>query len=133
MPPGRSAEERQNAADAFQGVDPTREFHIFFTTTGKGGVGINLTAANIFVLMDPCWTTAQEEQAAYRLFRIGQKADEVLMIKYVAPDEWIEANIMKRQNGRRMTSKKIFRLATDKLQAEIAKPLSENSHVAALV
>jgi SNF2 family DNA or RNA helicase len=51
---GRFSNERQEAADVFQGEDPLKEYNIFFTTTGKGGVGINLTAASTFVLIDPC-------------------------------------------------------------------------------
>lgn len=38
-----------------------------------GGVGLNLTTANIVVLMEPWWNPAVENQAIDRINRIGQK------------------------------------------------------------
>ncbi|KAG5474310.1 hypothetical protein LSCM1_03090 [Leishmania martiniquensis] len=37
------------------------------------GVGLNLTAANHVVVVDPWWNPAIEEQAVHRCYRIGQK------------------------------------------------------------
>eukprot|EP00891_Asterochloris_glomerata_P009978 jgi/Astpho2/9978/e_gw1.00153.8.1_t len=48
---------------------------IFLITTGAGGVGINLTAANKVVIVDPSWSPAADMQAQDRAFRIGQRRD----------------------------------------------------------
>jgi SNF2 family DNA or RNA helicase len=37
------------------------------------GVGLNLTAANHVIVVDPWWNPAIEEQAVHRCYRIGQK------------------------------------------------------------
>lgn len=45
---------------------------IFLLTFGAGGVGLNLTAADVVVIHDPWWNPAVEDQAADRAHRIGQ-------------------------------------------------------------
>ena len=45
---------------------------IFFISLRAGGVGINLTAADYVILMDPWWNPAVEDQAIDRSHRIGQ-------------------------------------------------------------
>ena len=44
-----------------------------------GGVGLNLTAANHLLLLDPAWNPACEAQCFDRTHRMGQKS----LIKYV--------------------------------------------------
>lgn len=65
-----------------------------------------------------------------RLFRIGQEADKVLWLKFVTLTEWIEKSIMKRQNGRKVTSKRIFGLMISELKETIAEEPEEDSQVA---
>jgi SNF2 family DNA or RNA helicase len=40
-----------------------------------GSVGLNLTAANHVILIDPWWNPAVEDQAIERVHRIGQQKD----------------------------------------------------------
>ncbi|MDO4927663.1 MAG: DEAD/DEAH box helicase [Corynebacterium sp.] len=45
---------------------------IMILTLGSGGVGLNLTAANVVIHMDRWWNPAVENQATDRAYRIGQ-------------------------------------------------------------
>ncbi|MFP4407748.1 MAG: SNF2-related protein [Spirochaetaceae bacterium] len=45
---------------------------LFFISLRAGGVGINLTAAEYVILIDPWWNPAVEDQAIDRSHRIGQ-------------------------------------------------------------
>ena len=47
-------------------------------TTAVGGVGLNLTAADRVVLVDPAWNPATDAQAVDRAFRIGQTREAFL-------------------------------------------------------
>ena len=63
------ARERTRLVDAFQrgeGGD------LFLISLKAGGTGLNLTAADYVVLLDPWWNPAVENQAADRAHRIGQ-------------------------------------------------------------
>jgi SWI/SNF-related matrix-associated actin-dependent regulator of chromatin subfamily A3 len=50
-----------------------------------GGVGLNLTAANHLLLLDPAWNPASEWQCFDRTHRLGQKKD-VYIYKYIVKD-----------------------------------------------
>lgn len=47
--------------------------NIFMLSMKAGGLGINLTAANHVIILDPWWNPAIENQAMDRAYRIGQK------------------------------------------------------------
>jgi SNF2 family DNA or RNA helicase len=59
---------RREAVDAFQGGDG----ELFLISLKAGGVGLNLTAADYVIHMDPWWNPAVEDQASDRAHRIGQ-------------------------------------------------------------
>jgi superfamily II DNA or RNA helicase len=63
------AAERSRLVDAFQ----RGEGDFFLISLKAGGMGLNLTAANYVILLDPWWNPAVENQAADRVHRIGQK------------------------------------------------------------
>jgi len=64
-----SAKERKKRVAAFQsGVGD-----LFLISLKAGGVGLNLTAADYVIHMDPWWNPAVEDQASDRAHRIGQK------------------------------------------------------------
>jgi SNF2 family DNA or RNA helicase len=63
------AVERSRLVDAFQ----RGEGDFFLISLKAGGMGLNLTAANYVILLDPWWNPAVENQAADRVHRIGQK------------------------------------------------------------
>lgn len=61
--------ERQKRVNAFQ----AGEGDIFLISLKAGGSGLNLTAADYVIHMDPWWNPAVEEQASDRAHRMGQK------------------------------------------------------------
>jgi len=62
-------QERKRRVDAFQAGDGD----IFLISLKAGGVGINLTAADYVIHMDPWWNPAVEDQASDRAHRMGQQ------------------------------------------------------------
>jgi SNF2 family DNA or RNA helicase len=61
--------ERAKRVDAFQ----NGEGDLFLISLKAGGTGLNLTAADYVIHMDPWWNPAVEDQASDRTHRIGQK------------------------------------------------------------
>ncbi|TFW10777.1 DEAD/DEAH box helicase [Massilia arenosa] len=61
--------ERKRRVDAFQ----AGEGDVFLISLKAGGVGINLTAADYVIHMDPWWNPAVEDQASDRAHRMGQQ------------------------------------------------------------
>jgi len=64
-----SPKKRKEAVDAFQ----AGEGELFLISLKAGGVGLNLTAADYVIHMDPWWNPAVEDQASDRAHRIGQE------------------------------------------------------------
>ena len=63
-----SMADRKKRVDAFQaGIGD-----VFLISLKAGGVGINLTAADYVIHMDPWWNPAVEDQASDRAHRMGQ-------------------------------------------------------------
>lgn len=46
---------------------------LFLISLKAGGTGLNLTAADYVIHLDPWWNPAVEDQASDRVYRIGQK------------------------------------------------------------
>ncbi len=65
---GTSATKRKQEVDAFQ----SGEGDLFLISLKAGGLGLNLTAADYVIHMDPWWNPAVEDQASDRAHRIGQ-------------------------------------------------------------
>ncbi|VAX39137.1 DNA/RNA helicases, SNF2 family, partial [hydrothermal vent metagenome] len=63
------ARKRKEAVEAFQ----SGEGDVFLISLKAGGLGLNLTAANYVIHMDPWWNPAVEDQASDRAHRMGQK------------------------------------------------------------
>ncbi len=64
-----SPAERKSRVDAFQagGAD------VFLISLKAGGTGLNLTAADYVIHLDPWWNPAVEDQASDRAHRMGQQ------------------------------------------------------------
>ncbi|MCX7946229.1 MAG: DEAD/DEAH box helicase [Hydrogenophilus sp.] len=61
--------DRQGVVERFErGESP-----VFLLSLRAGGTGLNLTAADTVVVLDPWWNPAVEEQAIDRVHRIGQE------------------------------------------------------------
>jgi len=61
-------QERKVRVDAFQ----AGQGDVFLISLKAGGMGINLTAADYVIHMDPWWNPAVEDQASDRAHRMGQ-------------------------------------------------------------
>jgi len=73
--------QRADAVSRFQ----RGEGDLFLISLKTGGTGLNLTAANYVVLLDPWWNPAVETQAADRAHRIGQR-NPVTVYRLVTAD-----------------------------------------------
>ncbi|VVS93907.1 DEAD/DEAH box helicase [Desulfoluna spongiiphila] len=62
------AAQRKTIIEAFQ----AGQGDVFLISLKAGGVGLNLTAADYVIHMDPWWNPAVEDQASDRAHRIGQ-------------------------------------------------------------
>jgi SWI/SNF-related matrix-associated actin-dependent regulator of chromatin subfamily A member 5 len=90
---GSSAhEDRIAAIDDYN--RPGSEKFIFLLTTRAGGLGINLTTADVVVLFDSDWNPQADLQAMDRAHRIGQ-TKQVYVFRFVA-DKSIEERILER-------------------------------------
>ncbi len=75
------APQRKKCVDAFQ----SGEGDLFLISLKAGGLGLNLTAADYVIHMDPWWNPAVEDQASDRSHRIGQERP-VTIYRLVAQD-----------------------------------------------
>ncbi len=82
------ARQRTAAVDAFQ----AGAGDIFLISLKAGGSGLNLTAADYVIHLDPWWNPAVEDQASDRAHRIGQQRP-VTVYRLVA-EHTIEARIV---------------------------------------
>ncbi len=73
--------DRARLVDAFQ----RGEGDFFLISLKAGGLGLNLTAADYVILLDPWWNPAVENQAADRAHRIGQ-TNPVTVYRLIASD-----------------------------------------------
>ena len=95
-------EERQNLVDSFQAGDS----QFFLISLKAGGLGLNLTAANYVILMDPWWNPSIEDQATDRAHRIGQERN-VTVIRLVSANT-IEEKILKLHDQKQDLSDKVL-------------------------
>ncbi|WP_425379466.1 SNF2-related protein [Spiroplasma endosymbiont of Stenodema calcarata] len=71
---------------------------VFLISLKAGGVGLNLTSADVVIHFDPWWNPSIENQATDRAHRIGQK-NAVQLIKLIAKGT-IEEKILDIQNNK---------------------------------
>ena len=76
-----------------------KDIKVFLISLKAGGVGLNLTSANLVIHFDPWWNPAIEDQATDRAHRFGQK-NIVEVIKLVAKDT-IEEKIVLMQEDKK--------------------------------
>ncbi|CEJ88527.1 Putative ISWI chromatin-remodeling complex ATPase ISW1 [[Torrubiella] hemipterigena] len=85
-------EDRIAAIDEYN--KPGSEKFVFLLTTRAGGLGINLTTADIVVLYDSDWNPQADLQAMDRAHRIGQ-TKQVVVYRFVT-DNAIEEKVLER-------------------------------------
>ncbi len=91
-----STPERGKPVDEFQN-DPS--IPVFLVSLKAGGVGLNLTAADYVVHLDPWWNPAAEAQASARAHRIGQTRP-VFAYKLIAEDT-VEERVLELQEHKK--------------------------------
>lgn len=89
---GTAHEDRIAAIDDYN--RPGSEKFIFLLTTRAGGLGINLTTADIVILYDSDWNPQADLQAMDRAHRIGQ-TKQVVVYRFVT-DNAIEEKVLER-------------------------------------
>ncbi|KAK3707858.1 chromatin remodeling complex Adenosinetriphosphatase [Vermiconidia calcicola] len=84
--------------DRIAGIDeynkPGSEKFLFLLTTRAGGLGINLTSADIVVLFDSDWNPQADLQAMDRAHRIGQ-TKQVVVFRFIT-ERAIEEKVLER-------------------------------------
>ncbi len=94
---------RQSRVDLFQN-DPS--FPFFLISLKAGGVGLNLTAAEYVIHLDPWWNPAVEIQASDRAHRIGQ--DKPVFVYKIITRDTVEEKILQLQEKKRALVKSII-------------------------
>lgn len=89
------AKERQRRVDAFQEGDG----ELFLISLKAGGTGLNLTAADYVIHLDPWWNPAVEDQATDRAHRIGQ--DRPVTVYRLVASGTIEEQILEMHADKR--------------------------------
>ncbi|KAK3394894.1 chromatin remodelling complex ATPase chain ISW1 [Podospora didyma] len=89
---GTAHEDRISAIDDYN-REGSEKF-VFLLTTRAGGLGINLTSADIVVLYDSDWNPQADLQAMDRAHRIGQ-TKQVVVYRFVT-DNAIEEKVLER-------------------------------------
>ncbi len=87
--------EREKRVKSFQGG----EGNLFLISLKAGGLGLNLTAADYVIHLDPWWNPAIEDQASDRAHRIGQQRP-VTVYRLVA-ENTIEEKIIQLHSTKR--------------------------------
>jgi SNF2 family DNA or RNA helicase len=114
--------QRKKRVDAFQ----AGAGDVFLISLKAGGTGLNLTAADYVIHMDPWWNPAVEDQASDRVHRIGQQRP-VTIYRLVAKDT-IEEKIVDLHQHKRDLADSLLEGAdlTGKMSAdELLRLLSE--------
>jgi superfamily II DNA or RNA helicase len=91
-----STRDRQSVIDRFQSPDGPP---VFLLSLMAGGTGLNLTAADYVVHLDPWWNPAVQQQATDRAHRIGQDKP-VVSCRFVA-EGTVEERILELQDAKR--------------------------------
>jgi non-specific serine/threonine protein kinase len=102
-----STRDRQSRVDQFQN---SPEIPFFLISLKAGGVGINLTAADYVLHIDPWWNPAVEQQATDRAHRIGQ-TKPVFVYRFITKDS-VEEQILLLQDRKRAIVEQVISAET---------------------
>ena len=119
--PAKTRRERIAAFQAGQG-------DVFLISLKAGGTGLNLTAADYVIHMDPWWNPAVEDQASDRAHRIGQTRP--VTIYRLVTEGTIEEQIVELHHHKRDLADRLLegadapgRLGTEELLELLRQPL----------
>ena len=91
-----STRDRQPIIDRFQSADGPP---VFLLSLKAGGTGLNLTAADYVIHLDPWWNPAVQQQATDRAHRIGQ--DKPVVSYRLIAEATVEERILELQDAKR--------------------------------
>jgi non-specific serine/threonine protein kinase len=100
--------KRQERVDQFQN---DTDIPFFLISLKAGGVGLNLTAADYVIHIDPWWNPAVEIQATDRTHRIGQEKP-VFVYKLITRDS-VEEKILLLQDRKKALVDQIITTETN--------------------
>jgi SNF2 family DNA or RNA helicase len=86
---------RQDVVDNFEHANEG----IFFISLKAGGVGLNIVSCQYAIIYDPWWNPAVENQAADRIYRIGQTKN--VFVYHLVTASSIEEKIENLKTGKR--------------------------------
>ncbi|MDP2176388.1 MAG: SNF2-related protein [Bacteroidota bacterium] len=101
-----SSKKRQESVTEFQSND---KIQLFLIQLKSGGSGLNLTAADYVLIIDPWWNPAVERQAMDRTHRIGQTRP-VFVYKFITKNT-IEEKILQLQQKKHSVSEDILEIS----------------------
>jgi superfamily II DNA or RNA helicase len=99
------ADERKRRVAAFQ----AGEAPVFLISLKAGGVGLNLTRADVVIHYDPWWNSAAERQASDRAHRIGQ--DKPVFVYQLITEDSVEERIAELQQRKALLGEHVNRRA----------------------
>lgn len=94
--------DRKTPIQKFQNL----EVPVFLISLKAGGTGLNLTAADTVIHVDPWWNPAAENQATDRAYRIGQ--DKTVFVYKIVTKGTIEEKILEMQAKKKALAESIF-------------------------
>lgn len=89
---GASLKQREEALKRFK---HDTDCNIMLTSLRAGGVGLNLTQANLVISVDMWWNAAVEHQAFDRVHRLGQTKE--VIVRRLVVKETVEQRIRELQ------------------------------------
>ncbi len=98
-----SSTDRMEQVDRFQ---ENESIPVFLLSLKAGGVGLNLTGADVVLHFDPWWNPAVENQASDRAHRIGQ-LKTVTVYKFITVAT-VEEKVLQLQNEKRKILENVF-------------------------
>ncbi len=97
------SKNRQKIVDRFQ---TDSDVKLFLISLKAGGLGLNLTAADYVIHIDPWWNPAVENQATDRSHRIGQKK-KVFVYKLITKGT-VEEKVLKLQEKKKALAEELI-------------------------
>lgn len=97
-----STVKRQEEIDKFN----TDETEVFLISLKAGGVGLNLTKADVVIHYDPWWNPAAQDQATDRAYRIGQ--DKPVFVYKLIVENSVEKKIVQMQESKKALAEAIY-------------------------
>ncbi|KIM38257.1 hypothetical protein M413DRAFT_447993 [Hebeloma cylindrosporum] len=122
---GTAHEDRIAAIDEYN--KPGSEKFIFLLTTRAGGLGINLTTADVVVLYDSDWNPQADLQAMDRAHRIGQ-TKQVYVFRFIT-----EGSVEERMLERAAQKLRLDQLVIQQGRAQAAKAAANKEELLEMI